>query len=607
MKVLFPIFILALVSCSSVNRHLPDDGIDKTVRVIKICKDGQQDTADVVLSRKKDFYHFRLAKETLSKLESVEIIPDFEKAKYGDEGYYVFPHGFLFRFNLDTTDRYTLSSQPLPIAGALTPSGCWLEIVKGLRMENTLSNVIEGGSYSLRRRFDFKDVDPYEDLIVDYYPLYGDDASYSGMGRAYRSYQLKLGKVLPLKKRIVHNDVLRYAAACPEIRIRQGWKPAPPKIMEQTLENEPEMKVAVTFSRVKDIVDALQSAGVDKAELCLVGWNIRGHDGRWPTAMPPEPALGGEEELRSLIRYAQDKGYQITCHTNATDAYSISEYFGEDIVAATPEGEMLVGRPYSGGRMYKTCMRQMKGLVEQLNDQVRNLGFRGLHYIDVISNEYPRPCYAEKHAYNRAEQAAASAEYLRDAAKKLGGAASEGPHDYVAGELDYVLYVTFRLKKEKWPKLSSEYVPLWQIVYNGIILNNAAPDCFNYTIKEPAVALKVMEYGSRPSFYFYSSFKDDGKGWSGSNVDLRCGDDLELQTAVDAISKAYRQWKELAYLQYEFLDEHKMLTDSVSYTRWADGSILICNYASKKYSYNGTVVARNAYRLFKPAHFPSLA
>ena len=47
--------------------------------------------------------------------------------------------------------------------------------------------------------------------------------------------------------------------------------------------------------------EAMKNAGIDKAELCLVGWNVRGHDGRWPQAFPVEPALGGEEELHWLI------------------------------------------------------------------------------------------------------------------------------------------------------------------------------------------------------------------------------------------------------------------------------------------------------------------
>ena len=63
------------------------------------------------------------------------------------------------------------------------------------------------------------------------------------------------------------------------IRVRLGCKPAPAKILHQTLETEPPVKVACDFDRVGDILEELKRQGVDKAEICLVGWNVKGHDG----------------------------------------------------------------------------------------------------------------------------------------------------------------------------------------------------------------------------------------------------------------------------------------------------------------------------------------
>ena len=81
--------------------------------------------------------------------------------------------------------------------------------------------------------------------------------------------------------------------------------------------------------------------------------------------------------------------------------------------------------------------------------------------------------------------------------------------------------------------------------------------------------------------------------------DLRCGNDDELHFATNAISKAWTQQKELGYLQYEFLDEHKMLKDSVSYSKWADGSVIVCNYSSKPFNYRNVVIEPESYHLYK--------
>ena len=84
------------------------------------------------------------------------------------------------------------------------------------------------------------------------------------------------------------------------------------------------MNVACSFEDVEALLEECKAMGIEHAEFCLVGWNIRGHDGRWPQVFPVEPAFGGEENLRKLIIRAKELGYSIVCHTNSTDAYSIT-------------------------------------------------------------------------------------------------------------------------------------------------------------------------------------------------------------------------------------------------------------------------------------------
>ena len=62
--------------------------------------------------------------------------------------------------------------------------------------------------------------EPYEDFSIEWRTLTGDDADYSGMARAYRTYQLDRGAVKPFTERVKGNDALKYAVEAPEIRIR---------------------------------------------------------------------------------------------------------------------------------------------------------------------------------------------------------------------------------------------------------------------------------------------------------------------------------------------------------------------------------------------------
>lgn len=62
------------------------------------------------------------------------------------------------------------------------------------------------------------------------------------------------------------------------------------------------MVVYNSLDDVALILDELKNAGVKKAEICLVGWNKGGHDGRYPQILPIEEKIGGETKLRELIK-----------------------------------------------------------------------------------------------------------------------------------------------------------------------------------------------------------------------------------------------------------------------------------------------------------------
>lgn len=547
-----------------------------------------------------DFLRLQIPVSELRKgIDAIEVHTEFGKAKAGDDGYSVHPTGMLCNFREQADNKYTTITQPMPIFGVKTPHGAWLSIVKGLRFECSMVTEVKAHEYHMYHTVDLKDVESYEDLIIDYYELKNEDANYSGMGRLYRKYQLDNQTVIPIRERVKKNPFLDYAAQAPEIRIRQGWKPVPTPIAEQTLETEPEMKVVVTFDRVSDIIDELKRQGVEKAEICLVGWNIRGHDGRWPTAFPVEPKLGGEKKLRALIEKAQKNGYQIVCHSNSGDAYRISPDWDEKDMAKHPNGDLQRNAQWSGGQMYNLCYKaSYDKFVRDSHKRMADLGFRGLHYIDVLSIVRPTVCYDKAHPVNRKLAAEYANKHLVDAATKMGGVASEGGFDHTASSLDYALYVTFSLVKSSHHKMVDAYVPIWHIVYNGIILSNPASATINYTIKEPEVALKMMEYAARPSFYFYSGFRDDGRNWMG-NSDLRCGNAEELTASVTEIKKGYDDMLKLGYLQYEYLENHEEIVPNVFKSTFSDGSEIVCNYSSTTYQYQATNIEVNGYKLFK--------
>ncbi|MBP3663204.1 MAG: hypothetical protein J6J25_08885 [Bacteroidales bacterium] len=602
MRRLILMMLTALLGLSCTNVE------PRNARLIWKNSDGTRDTMTVQLTPCKDHLSLHVSKEELAKVDTLCILPEFANATAGEEGSWIYPCGFVTKFKEGREGRYSRHKRhPLPILGYDTPRGFYMGYVRTYRYDVSHISLAEKDHYTFTTELRIADVEPYEDFHMDFYPLEGSEATYSGMGRLYRQMQIEAGNIVPLRERVKTRPELKYVVENPEVRIRQCWKPVPTPVLDQTPENEPMLRVKVTFERVKDIVDEMKKQGV-KAELCLVGWNLKGHDGRFPTHFPPEPELGGEKALRDLISYAQENGFQIVPHICTGDAYKVSEDWNEADIAKNPDGSLSTHAVYGSGRMYDMCYKvAFEKHAQKIHDRLADMGFRGLLYNDVYSIVPPTVCHDPDHPVNSKEAQMWGYKTFEDGAKKLGGIASEGGYDHLAPILDYCLYTIMSPDYGNIDvrPMRDGYVPLWHIVYNGTILSCPISSCVNYTVKEPSVAMKQLEYGGHPTYYFYSAHRDDAANWMGGRTktgvskDLLCGTQQELEEAVAAIRKGCDHLAEYGHLQYEFMEDHCELAPQVFRTLWSDGTELICNYTEEPYTYKGVEVSPSDYKYFR--------
>ncbi|MDP4133588.1 MAG: DUF5696 domain-containing protein [Bacillota bacterium] len=525
----------------------------------------------------------------------VDITSDAFNSKAGDKGYYLMPTGLCYFKNKDDavmcTDRI-----PLKLFGVKKEGLVVACIAVGMKLDCMPLAVLKGNNYTLSARFMLDGDEPYEDLSVEFHIL-DNDADYNDMAKLYREYQIENGNCIPIKKRMKGRPILQYAKDSAEIRIRMGWKPAPSAIEDQTTQNEPDMHVACTFDRVKDLVDELSKQGVDQAELCLVGWNKSGHDGRWPSAFPVEPKLGGEEKLKELTSYAKSKGYLIVCHTNSTDAYHISEYWDKDVVAHNKDGSINRSAGiWSGGKAAVVCPVKAAKIAEEIIPKIGELGFYGIHYVDVMAVVPLRKCYSKDHPANRKEALSAYEEIMRLCHENVGGFSSEGVYDFTSKYLDYGLYV-----KNDAPKSSLEDVtiPFWQLVYHGMILSNYSTGTINYTIKEKEQELLFEESGSRLSFYIYSKFlSNSSANWLGKE-DLILDSDDDLSYTVNKIKEGYDQYKKVRHLQTEFMERFEVLDENITMVSYSDGTKCITNHREVPFNLEGILVDPMSFKYIK--------
>ena len=226
----------------------------------------------------------------------------------------------FFKARPDAVEEYN-EGWSTPVFGVNTGDSGVLAVVTGARYNYSLKVEVRGGAYKLLAVFGKSAVTPEIRLLR----LEGREASYAGMARCYRNFQIARGVCRPLKERCAENPILARSVRSIMVRMRMAWKPVPSTILEQTEENEPPVHAAITFKRAKEILRRFKAAGIDNAEFCLVGWNKGGHDGAFPDLFPVEKTLGSEEELRELLKYAEECGYLMAGHTNLVDSYSFSK------------------------------------------------------------------------------------------------------------------------------------------------------------------------------------------------------------------------------------------------------------------------------------------
>ena len=579
---------------------------ERTVRTVATYLDGRQESHVYELPGDGSVATLTIpAADIGTGVKTLDVIPSFATARTGEDGYFLLPSGILGGFH-ETNGAFSEGEgrNYMPFYGMKTPRDTFCLIAKGMSWRYATRVEAKNGVYAMSQRYNLGGDRPYEDFVLEFTFL-PPDAEYPQMARVYRDWQLARGAVLPIRERMKKWPEVGAAATNVEIRIRQAWKPVPSPVPFQTRFNEPPVHAAVTFDRCGDIVRELKRQGVDHAEICLVGWNKGGHDGAYPQLFPVEPALGGEDKLRAFIALSNAEGFQTVCHTCFYSAYTIADDFDEEYLLKERDGSLQPSHMnWGGGKPYRTCPQRAYERYARKNMQMmKDLGFHGLHYHDVYSILPPRICYDPRHPCSPADSLKWYVKQMEVTREMVGGTQSEGPFDGYAGNLDFCMYGYFYpLEKDDFAKkpMADRHVPLFQLVYHGIILSNPFTGTLNYPVKAPHKRLKFIEFGGRPLFVWYANFLTGKSNWMGKE-DLTCATDDELRDGVAAIKRGYDEFEKLSDLQFEFMDDHRLLTKNVSLTGYSDGTRVIVNHGEAPYVFAGATVPPGDWIRLSPA------
>ena len=261
-----------------------------------------------------------------------------------------------------------------------------------------------------------------------------------------------------------------------------------------------------TFEEAGSILQKMYQQGIKKAVIILVGWNLLGHDGQYPTRFPVNEAAGGEQALKQLIKLAGELGYQIVPHDNWTDVYLASPDFDPAEAAVDVYGMPQSSGAWAGGMSYKRCP-----LVESSHDtaereRIFQLGFQGCYYLDAQSTGLFR-CLSPEHPADEEEFALALARKTVPFREHYGAVACENPQAYALKFIDSAAtipaWVPYRNYKNRLPEsfrmFCGEPVPFYHLAVHGFITyQNTWVHAYPSEDKIPYL-LDELRWGARPS------------------------------------------------------------------------------------------------------------
>ena len=543
-----------------------------------------------------------LKKERFASAGMLRALGDFSLARIGEEGYYILPRNISMNGDI----MVTFGERPDGVYSYRKPVMAWYgiktpRVTAMVRFERSYRAGFEiqlrGGEYRVSLVYDFgRDDPPYEDIRLEVIE-FPSSAGYAEMAAKERELRLARGEITTLAEKC-GRPAVEYARKNPLIRIRMGWKQSPPSVLFQTPGNEPPMFVACDFARVRDIADALSAAGVPGAELQLVGWNIGGHDGRFPQLFPADERLGGNDGLRKTVEHVKALGYRISLHTNLIDAYTIADSFSYDDIVVLRDGTLFMPphAHYGGGASHHVCpVCQRRNNARDL-PAVAGLGTDGLHFIDVISIEEPDVCMSSRHPCSTLRGWEEKRKTLEQTRELMGGVSSEGCFDGVAGQIDYGLYVSFGdgFGHTEVP-FCDRFLPIFELTYHSILLYNPTSPTVNYPVKTPADRLTFIMRGGRPSLYIYSKFRTGGsKNWMGE-TDLTAEDGEALRRTVEAAVSASEDSLRFADRQLIPMVNYEVLGGGLEVATYEDGVCIAGNFSDSPLSYRGKSIAPYGY------------
>ncbi len=322
---------------------------------------------------------------------------------------------------------------------------------------------------------------------------------YVGMAKAFRTWAIENGlhksieektAQVPAVGNLLGGRFFSIVQACPAVGRRyfdDRLKPCDEKMLRaRPVSNISHLQAAA-------IIKEAQQWGMKHGLALLRGWINGGYDFSHPDVWPPEPALGGIDELRAACSMAGP--VTVALHDNHQDIYEHCASFPKGIIRMA-NGELMPGGYWAGGQAYIINSRDSVTYAKRNWRQIKNLKPSAM-FIDTTTVVQAYESYEKANTLTRSQDIEYKQQLLKFFKDQKVVLGSEGGSDFGMAYTDFL---------ENWhQRTPGESIPLWPIVYgDAAFCTRLRDNNFCITMNYPQTPwpwwLEDMLWGYMPYF-----------------------------------------------------------------------------------------------------------
>ncbi len=424
-----------------------------------------------------------------------------------------------------------------------------------------------------------KEINQTDPIVIGYYALSGEDATYYGMAKRYQQYLVeKEGLTVTGKNKLV-NATLIGGYLKDELALGFPYKKA---------------ESLTTYNQAQTILTDLKAMTGGSLSARMFGYGEGGvNASKLAGGFTLTGVTGNQNDLSNFIKFASKNGieayfdFDVIYFSKSANGFTKGKNAAinnSGIAVKTRQFLLSTGNRIEaadGGIIGSLTARKDLGrAVNSVTSTTAKYGISNISFSTLGSVAYSD--YQDNNAYSsRKNMAKDVSSYIETVKAKNNKVLVDNPFSYAAVSADVLTGCPINSNNDRAFDID---VPLYQIVFQGFKENYVQP--INYASNRRAAFLKAIESGSGLSFILMNDY----------DIELRKQDANIFASSVYSDNKGYIK----AYLDEgaEFLTSvasakiknHTLLADNVSKTEFDNGKVVYVNFTDKEVTVEEVVI-----------------